>query len=83
MVGIAAVTGHVFAGPALIYHAGHVSPPSLSGLPTVMRQLLLAVLAGVFVPFQGCPPAAAAQERPTRAEVWDLKLGARGRGVAG
>jgi hypothetical protein len=40
-----------------------------------MRPLLLAVLAGVFVPFLGCPPAAAAQERPTRAEVWDLKLG--------
>ncbi|MEA2958010.1 MAG: hypothetical protein QOJ58_3513, partial [Alphaproteobacteria bacterium] len=40
-----------------------------------MRQLLLAVLAGVFVPFLGCSPAAAAQERPTRAEVWDLKLG--------
>ena len=47
----------------------------MSGPPTVMRPLLLAVLAGVFVPFLGCPPAAAAQERPTRAEVWDLKLG--------
>jgi hypothetical protein len=40
-----------------------------------MRPLLLALLAVIFVPLLGCPPVAAAQGRPTRAEVWDLKLG--------
>jgi len=43
-----------------------------------MRPLSLAVLAGVFAPllgYLGYSPSAAAQERPTRAEVWDLRPG--------
>jgi len=37
--------------------------------------LLLAVLTSTLASFLACLPAAIAQERPSRIEVWDLKLG--------
>jgi hypothetical protein len=41
----------------------------------VTRSPLLAVLTGTLASLLACLPAAVAQERPTRVEVWDLKLG--------
>ena len=69
------MTGRKFARPGLIYHAAHAPPPSLPGFPNMTRYRALTLMACVVGFLPACAPVALAQERPTRVEVWDLKLG--------
>ena len=69
------MTGRMFARPGLIYHAAHAPPPSLPGFPNMTRYRALTLMACVVGFLPACAPVALAQERPTRVEVWDLKLG--------
>ena len=69
------MTGRMFARPGLIYHAAHAPPPFLPGFPNMTRYSALTLMACVVGFLPACGSVALAQARPTRVEVWDLKLG--------